>query len=87
MRRKIQELSTDGSKHQPGLGIKGWQSRLGLHGDGLNGRKTLFVLPPRVKVGKKEESKPSTVGWEQPGTLEMRKKLEEELAGTWMGNF
>jgi hypothetical protein len=58
MRAEMQEPSTDGRKLQPGLGFKGWQSRLSLHGDGLHGRKTLFVLPPRVKMGKRKRSNP-----------------------------
>lgn len=63
IRVEIQEPQTDGRKHQSGLGFKGWQSKLSLHGDGFNGKKkTLFVLPPRVKMGEKEGIKPSLLG-------------------------
>lgn len=43
IRVEIQEPQTDGRKHQSGLGFKGWQSKLSLHGDGFNGKKKNII--------------------------------------------
>lgn len=77
MRVKIQEPQTDGRKHQSGLGFKGWQSRLSLHGDGLSGRKTLFVLPPRVKTGKRKRLNP--LQWGRSNHEHLNKEEEGEI--------
>lgn len=77
MRMEIQEPQTDGRKHQSGLRFKGWQSRLSLHGDGLNGRKTLFVLPPRVKMGKGKSSNP--LHWGRNNHEHLNKEEEAKI--------